>query len=147
VQAIRRRTGLEPEILGERAIAGDPQALEFWEHYGRDLGVGLASLIYVLTPEAIVIGGGISASAEFSCQLFRQRSSNESCPVPALGYNSSRQSWATGPAWWELLGWPGSSSIGNSVGIALDRQLREIELEGGVAPFKSQASAVALILS
>ncbi|HEY9907533.1 MAG TPA: ROK family protein [Thermosynechococcaceae cyanobacterium] len=65
VQAIRRRTGLEPEILGERAIAGDPQALEFWEHYGRDLGVGLASLIYVLTPEAIVIGGGISASAEF----------------------------------------------------------------------------------
>lgn len=65
VQAIRRRTGLEPEILGERAIAGDPRALEFWQHYGRDLGAGLASLIYVLTPEAIVIGGGISASAEF----------------------------------------------------------------------------------
>ncbi|MQJ93340.1 ROK family protein, partial [Escherichia coli] len=32
---------------------------------GRLLGAGLASLIYVLTPEAIVIGGGISASAEF----------------------------------------------------------------------------------
>jgi glucokinase len=44
---------------------GDKLALEFWESYGRDLGAGLASLIYVLTPEAIVIGGGVSASAEF----------------------------------------------------------------------------------
>ncbi|MCL1470531.1 ROK family protein [Argonema antarcticum] len=65
VQAIRRRTGLEPEDLGRRAKAGDREALEFWESYGRDLGVGLASLIYVLTPEAIIIGGGVSASAEF----------------------------------------------------------------------------------
>ncbi len=29
------------------------------------MGVGLTSLIYVLTPEAIVIGGGFSASAIF----------------------------------------------------------------------------------
>lgn len=65
VQAIRRRTGQEPEVMGSRAVAGDPQALEFWQHYGRDLGAGLASLIYVLTPEAIIIGGGVSASADF----------------------------------------------------------------------------------
>lgn len=26
---------------------------------------GLASLIYVLTPEAVIIGGGVSASTEF----------------------------------------------------------------------------------
>ncbi len=65
VAAIRRRTGLEPEELGKLAKAGDRQALEFWQSYGRDLGVGLSSLIYVLTPEAIVIGGGVSASAEF----------------------------------------------------------------------------------
>lgn len=65
VQAIRRRTGKEPAELGAMARDGDTFALEFWESYGRDLGVGLASLIYVLTPEAIVIGGGVSASAEF----------------------------------------------------------------------------------
>jgi glucokinase len=65
VQAIRRRTGKEPAELGEMAKSGDKYALEFWQSYGRDLGVGLASLIYVLTPEAIVIGGGVSASAEF----------------------------------------------------------------------------------
>jgi glucokinase len=65
IQAIRRRTGLEPAVLGTQAIAGHAPALEFWQQYGRDLGAGLASLIYVLTPEAIVIGGGVSASAEF----------------------------------------------------------------------------------
>lgn len=65
VQAIRRRTGLEPAELGAQAQAGDPAALKFWQTYGQDLGAGLASLIYVLTPEAIVIGGGVSASAEF----------------------------------------------------------------------------------
>lgn len=65
VSAIRRHTGLEPEELGKRALAGEAEALEFWQSYGRDLGIGLASLIYVLTPEVIVIGGGVSASAEF----------------------------------------------------------------------------------
>ncbi|MFB2833837.1 ROK family protein [Floridanema evergladense] len=65
VQAIRRLTGLEPLELGELAEKGDRQALEFWQNYGKNLGVGLANLIYILTPEAIIIGGGISASAKF----------------------------------------------------------------------------------
>lgn len=65
VQAIRRQTGREPHEWGALAAAGDAHALEFWQRYGYNLGAGLASLIYVLTPEAIVIGGGISASAEF----------------------------------------------------------------------------------
>jgi glucokinase len=65
VRAIRRRTGLEPDQLGAKARAGDAEAIAFWQAYGRDLGAGLASLIYVLTPEAVIIGGGVSASAEF----------------------------------------------------------------------------------
>jgi len=64
-RGILRRTGREPEILGQLARAGDSMALQFWREYGKDLGAGLASLVYVLTPEAILIGGGISASAEF----------------------------------------------------------------------------------
>lgn len=65
VQAIRRQTGLEPHELAHQAQAGDSKAIAFWQHYGRDLGAGLASLVYVLTPEAILIGGGVSASAKF----------------------------------------------------------------------------------
>lgn len=65
IRAIRRRSGLEPDELGKRARAGDAAAIDFWQSYGRDLGAGLASLVYILTPEAIIIGGGVSASAEF----------------------------------------------------------------------------------
>ncbi|NES83041.1 MAG: ROK family protein [Moorea sp. SIO2B7] len=65
VQAIRRCTGKDPAELGKRAQANDKEALAFWQEYGRLLGAGLASLIYILTPEAVVIGGGVSASAEF----------------------------------------------------------------------------------
>ena len=65
IPAIRRRSGLEPDELGRRAAAGDTEASAFWQAYGRDLGAGLASLIYVLTPQAVIIGGGVSASAPF----------------------------------------------------------------------------------
>jgi glucokinase len=65
IAAIRRRTGKDPAELGQLAQAGDSDALAFWTEYGRDLGIGLTSLIYVLTPEAIVIGGGISQSSDF----------------------------------------------------------------------------------
>jgi glucokinase len=64
-QAIRRITGKEPAIMGELAAAGDKSALEFWNNYGRNLGIGLTSIIYILTPEVAIIGGGISASAKY----------------------------------------------------------------------------------
>lgn len=64
VQAIVRETGLTPAALYDRAKAGDKDAIAFWQTYGRWLGAGIASLVYVLTPEAVILGGGISAAAE-----------------------------------------------------------------------------------
>jgi glucokinase len=63
--AIRRMTGKEPHELGALAAAGDPDTLSFWEGYGRNLGIGLTSILYLLTPEVAIVGGGISASAEY----------------------------------------------------------------------------------
>lgn len=65
IRAIRRRTGKEASELGALAVKGDQEALDFWQEYGRDLGIGITSLVYVLTPDAVVIGGGVCASAEF----------------------------------------------------------------------------------
>lgn len=64
VQAIKRETGLTPAALYDKAKAGDENAIAFWHTYGRWLGAGIASLVYVLTPEAVILGGGISAAAE-----------------------------------------------------------------------------------
>ena len=65
IGSIVRSTGKQPAQMGQLAQSGDERALEFWQNYGKTLGAGLASLIYVLTPEAIIIGGGISASSQF----------------------------------------------------------------------------------
>jgi glucokinase len=85
VQGIRRRTGLEPDELGRLAEAGDPKALQFWQDYGRDLGAGIASLIYVLTPEAVIIGGGISASAKFFFPMLQSEIDRRVLPCSRQG--------------------------------------------------------------
>ncbi len=64
-KAIRRDTGKDAHSWGALAVAGDPAALQFWQQYGQNLGIGLTSLIYVLTPDLIIIGGGVSASQQF----------------------------------------------------------------------------------
>lgn len=63
-QALRRRWGCEPHEMAERAKNGDPEAIALWQTYGRELAAGIASLVYVLTPEAVIIGGGISAASD-----------------------------------------------------------------------------------
>ncbi len=65
-QAIRRRMGLEPKELADRAITGDAAAIAFWQQYGRELAAGITSTVYVLAPQAVIIGGGICAA----CDLF-----------------------------------------------------------------------------
>ena len=70
IGSILRRTGKEPAKMGRLAAAGNRQALEFWRDYGTVLGAGLASLVYILTPEAIIIGGGIGASYSFFCTQY-----------------------------------------------------------------------------
>lgn len=63
--AIRRQTGKEPLELAKLAETNHPEALTFWKNYGKNLGAGLASLIYIFTPQAIIIGGGVSESSKF----------------------------------------------------------------------------------
>ena len=61
-----RLSPVEPAELCRRADAGDGEALAVWQTYGRLLGLGVSSLLYVFTPERVLIGGGLSgASAHF----------------------------------------------------------------------------------
>lgn len=64
IAGLGRLSSLPPRQLSDRAAAGDAEALDVWRRYGRWLGIGLSSLIYVLTPELVLIGGGLSAASE-----------------------------------------------------------------------------------
>ncbi|MBK1989761.1 ROK family protein [Sphaerospermopsis aphanizomenoides BCCUSP55] len=85
ISAIRRRTGKEPAELGQLAQNGNIEALTFWQEYGRDLGIGLTSLIYVLTPQAVIIGGGISASFEFFLPAMQAEIEKRVLPTSRVG--------------------------------------------------------------
>jgi glucokinase len=48
----------------ERARAGDERALAGLASVGRYLGIGIANMITVITPDRVVIGGGIAAAGD-----------------------------------------------------------------------------------
>ena len=111
--AIRRRTGQEAWELGALAAAGDKFALTFWQEYGKCLGIGLTSLIYVLTPQAVIIGGGVSASFEFF--------------YPALKAEIEQRVMATSRAGLEIL----PAKLGNYAGMVGAAKLASLLVGNG----------------
>ncbi len=116
-QAIRRMTGKEPQELGLMAAAGDRDALEFWDNYGRNLGIGLASILYILTPEVAIVGGGISANAEYFLPAAKQEIERRVMSVSRPGFQLieaqlGNQAGITGAAKlaWEMLERKGTKS-------------------------------------
>ena len=64
---------VDPSELCRRADAGDAEALAVWQAYGRLLGIGVSSLLYLFTPELVLIGGGLSgASAHVLPAVWRE---------------------------------------------------------------------------
>ena len=49
----------------ESAKAGNKKAREAFKKFGRYLGIGIANLVNILDPEAVIIGGGIASASEF----------------------------------------------------------------------------------
>ena len=63
IGALRRLSEREPRELARAAAAGDPEALAVWERYGSSLGVGITSLVYMFTPQLVLLGGGLAGAA------------------------------------------------------------------------------------
>ncbi len=72
IGALQRLWAGDPEELSERAASGDREALEIWETYGRKLGVGISSLVYVFTPQLVLVGGGLAGGAVHFLPTVRQ---------------------------------------------------------------------------
>lgn len=55
-----------------RAAAGDPAALRGLAAIGRALGIGLANAVVAITPDVIVLGGGVAASIDLLAGPIRE---------------------------------------------------------------------------
>jgi glucokinase len=51
---------LNAEAIGAAATAGDPLAGVIIENAGRNIGLGVATLLSLFNPERVIIGGGVS---------------------------------------------------------------------------------------
>ncbi len=72
---------LTPKAVADAALAGDSGALKVWDAVGTRLGQGLASLILVLNPDAVLLLGGVARAGSlvldpvrrvFAAQPFRE---------------------------------------------------------------------------
>jgi glucokinase len=64
-------------------LEGDEMALEVFRRMGVYLGIGLASLINVINPEAIIIGGGVAAGWDLFIGHLREQIAQRAFPIPA----------------------------------------------------------------
>ena len=53
------------------AQAGDPRALAGLAVVGRYLGIGIANMITVISPDRVIIGGGIAAAGDLLLEPIR----------------------------------------------------------------------------
>ena len=76
-------------VSGREAVAaaqeGDPDALRLFDEFGRNLGIGIASMVNAFEPQQILLGGGASRASD----LFLDRARDEAAAraLPALFAN------------------------------------------------------------
>ena len=53
----------DPAALAAAASRGDQDALAIWDRYGELLGTGISSLVYLFTPQLVLLGGGLAGAS------------------------------------------------------------------------------------
>ncbi len=56
---------ITPKLIHEAAKKGDKFSIKVWQRMGRNVGIGLSSIVNIFNPEVIVIGGGLAKSGKF----------------------------------------------------------------------------------
>jgi glucokinase len=79
IEAVNART------VAEAARRGDPIAVRVFHEAGDKLGIALVNVIHLLSPEIIVVGGGVSQNGELLLEPVRQRIQNTAMKLPARG--------------------------------------------------------------
>jgi glucokinase len=70
-----------PAALEAAAHAGDTIAKQLWTQIGMELGVALANVVWLLNPDAIIIGGGVSKAGDLLFEPIRKTIQSSTMPT------------------------------------------------------------------
>lgn len=76
-------SALRSGLLSKAMKENDPLVTETLTEAGTDLGLGLASVINLLNPARIIMGGGVIEAVDYLFEVASQRAIRESLPTPA----------------------------------------------------------------
>ncbi|MFC1807639.1 ROK family protein [Candidatus Omnitrophota bacterium] len=76
---------ITPELLYKAAKAGDKFSRKIWAQVGYNLGIGLASIVNIINPEVIVIGGGVSKAGEMLLDPMEETLRSKAMPIFTKG--------------------------------------------------------------
>ena len=63
ITGLQRLGADDPAALAAAASRGDHDALAIWDRYGELLGTGISSLVYLFTPQLVLLGGGLAGAS------------------------------------------------------------------------------------
>lgn len=76
-------SALRSGLLAKAMKENDPLVTETLTEAGTDLGLGLASVINLLNPARIIVGGGVIEAVDYLFEVASHRAIRESLPTPA----------------------------------------------------------------
>lgn len=74
---------ITPYIVAEAAKAGDCVAKRIFEIIGEHIGIGLASIVNLLNPEKIIIGGGVAEAGDLLLDPIKETVKKRAMPIQA----------------------------------------------------------------
>ena len=72
---------ITPYIVSEAAKQGDPVAKRIFTIVGEYIGIGLASVVNLLNPEKIIIGGGVAAAGDLLLNPIKESLIKRAMPI------------------------------------------------------------------
>ena len=72
---------ITPYVVSEAAKLGDPVAKRIFTIMGEYIGIGLASVVNLLNPEKIIIGGGVAAAGDILMNPIKETLVKRAMPI------------------------------------------------------------------
>ncbi len=74
---------ITPYIVAQAALQGDTVSIQIFKQMGKIIGIGLASVVNLLNPEKIIIGGGVADAGDILLEPIRRTIQDRAMPIQA----------------------------------------------------------------